>query len=141
MVIRSRNWGWLVGLAAVIGCGRATPSAVGTGARETARDYYLGLVRQDWQQAYAVLDPRSQSTLTLEKFTRLAQAYRGNIGFDPEDLVVQSCDEQGTEAVAHVVLTALSASRQRRYKDAIVLHQNRDGWRIILPATFGQRIR
>jgi hypothetical protein len=96
------------------------------------------LVRQDWQQAHVALHPDSKKRLTLEEFTRLAQAYRRNIGFDPEELRVQSCEEKGAEAIARVVLTGRNASRLRRYKDAVVLRQSADGWRVILPAAFGR---
>jgi hypothetical protein len=98
-------------------------------------------VRQDWQQAYDALHPDNKARLTLEGFTRLAQAYRHNLGFNPEELHVQSCEEKEAEAIAHVVWTGQSASKQRRYKDAVVLRQSAGGWKVILPDTFGRILR
>jgi hypothetical protein len=120
------------------GCGRTPAPPVGTGAKEAVRDYYAGLLRQDWRQMYGGLHPESQKRLTLEEFTQLAQAYRRSLGFYPEELHVQTCDEKGAEAMAHVVLTGHQASRTRRYRDAVALRQNNDGWRVILPANFGR---
>ena len=80
-------------------------------------------MRQDWQRAYGALHPDSQKGLTAREFTRLAETYRFNLGFNPEVLHVQSCAEQGTEAVAHVVLSGPGAAKQRRYKDAVVLRK------------------
>jgi hypothetical protein len=71
----------------------------------------------------------------------LAQAYRRNLGFEPEELHVQSCEEKGTEAIAHVVLTGRNGSHQRRYKDAVVLRPSADGWKILLPIYFGGNVR
>ena len=60
---------------------------------------------------------------------------------DPKELQVQSCDESGTEAIAHVVLTGRDTARLRRYKDAVALRQTVDGWRVILPTAFGHKGR
>jgi hypothetical protein len=116
-------------------------SAIGTGAKEKVREFYEGLVRQEWQQAYATLHPESQSHLSVEEFTLLAQTYRSSLGFEPEELHVQSCAEKEAEAIAHVVLTGHIESRQRRYKDAVVLRRSDDGWRITLQDHFGRIAR
>ncbi|HEY7328952.1 MAG TPA: hypothetical protein VH592_15015 [Gemmataceae bacterium] len=141
MTVPNRSWTWGVVLVVLSGCGGTPEAHNGTGAREAVRDYYEGLIRQDWQQAYTALHHESKKRWTLDAFTRLAQAYRRNLGFEPEELHVQSCEEKGTEAVAHVVLTGRNASQQRRYKDAVALRTSADGWKILLPVTFGRNAR
>ena len=141
MIVPSRSWAWVLLLAVLPGCSRTPAPSTGTGAREAVQNYYQGIVRQDWQQAYIALHPDSKKRLTQAEFTSLAEAYRRNLGFNPEEILVQSCEEKGTEAIAHVVLTGHSAAHQRRYKDAVVLHQSADGWRVILPDTFGGNVR
>jgi hypothetical protein len=77
----------------------------------------------------------------LSEFTGLALAYRRNLGLDPNELRVQSCDENGTEAIGHVVLTGRDTARLRSYKDAVALRQTADGWWVVLPAEFGRKGR
>jgi hypothetical protein len=138
MIIVSRSSAWVIPLAVLSGCGRTPPPPLDTGARQAVWDFYTGVAQQDWQQAYLALHPESKKRLTLEEFTRLAQDYRRNLGFNAEELHVRSCDEKGTEAIAHVVLTGRDASRQRHYRDAVVVRQSVEGWRVILPAAFGR---
>lgn len=137
MIVPLRNWVWIILLAVLPGCSRTPAPPAGTGAREKVHQFYEGLLRQDWEQAYDALHPESKKRLTPAQFTRLAQAYRRHLGFDPEELHIQSCDEKGEEAIAHVVLTGRDASRSRRYKDAVALRRSAEGWRVILPSTFG----
>jgi hypothetical protein len=142
VIFSARLWAFLALLAGVCGCS-PTPaeSPAGTGASEALKSYYEGLIRQDWQQAYRVLDPDNQKRWALQEFTRLAQAYRSSLGFEPEELHLQSCEEKGSEAIAHVILTGHNAVKEIRYKDAVVLRHGADGWRVVLPATFGRKAR
>jgi hypothetical protein len=123
------------------GCGRAPVPPADTGSRETVRDFYEGLLAQDWQRAYAAIDHDGNRRLTQQDFTRLAEAHRRNLGFAPEELHVQSCQENGTQAVAHVVLTGHAGGKQKRYKDAVALRRGADGWRVVLPDGFGRTAR
>jgi hypothetical protein len=138
MSVSGRNWVGLLLLAGLAGCSRESAPAAGTGAREAAQDYYEALLQRDWKQAYAALDPESRKHCTQEQFTRLAEAYRRNLGFEPEQVHIQSCDENGSEAIAHVVLLGRTSSRSLRYKDGITLRNSAEGWRVILPQTFGR---
>jgi hypothetical protein len=142
VIVSARIWALLALLAGLSGCG-PTPaeSLAGTGASEALKSYFESLIRQDWQQAYHVLDPDNQKRWAFQEFTRLGQAYRSNLGFDPEELHVSSCEEKGSEALAHVVLTGHNAAKEMRYKDAVVLRHGADGWRVVLPATFGRKAR
>jgi hypothetical protein len=139
MGVYRTSWVGLVLLAGLAGCNWAPAPPAGTGARETAQAYCEALVQRDWQQAYAALHPDSQKRCTQEQFTRLAQAYRRNLGFEPEEVQVRSCGERGTEAIAHVVLTGRASSQARRYKDGVTLRQTVEGWRVVLPPSFGRQ--
>jgi hypothetical protein len=74
----------------------------------------------------------------MDQFARLAENYRSSLGFEPESVQVQICDERGTDATVHVVLVGHTAKQDRRYKDAATLQRGDDGWRIILPQNFGR---
>lgn len=137
-LVRRSQAGFLL-LAGLAGCGGAPTSPAGTGAKEAAQEYCEALVRQDWPQAYAALHPDSQRRCTREQFTRLAEAYRRKFGFDPEAVYVRACEEQGAEAIAHVVLTGQGTSKARRYRDGIVLRQTAGRWRVVLPPNFGRQ--
>jgi hypothetical protein len=138
MLVSTRSGAGIILLVVLFGCNRAPAPPPGTGAREAVRDYYEGLMRQDWQQAYGLVHPEIKKRMMLEKFTRLAQTYHRNLGFNPDQLNVQSCEENGTEAIAHIALMGQAASKQRRYKDAVVLRQSAEGWRVVPSATFGR---
>jgi hypothetical protein len=135
---RRRRWAWnlLVG-SVLIGCGRAPEQPLESGAKECVRGYFEALMRKDWPRAYASLDPRSQKRCSSQQFSRLAQSYQRNLGFEPEAVQVRACEERGMEATAHVVLTGRTATHTHRYKDAITLCRN-DEWHIVLPPNFGQ---
>jgi hypothetical protein len=51
MIVPRRSWTCGILLVLLSGCGRTPEAPAGTGAREAVRDYYEGLIRQDWQQA------------------------------------------------------------------------------------------
>jgi hypothetical protein len=139
MRVLGRSWAGLLLLAALGGCSRQSPPSAGTGAKEAAQEYYEAMIRRDWQQAHASLDPESRKHCTLEQFTRLADSYRRHLGFEPEEVHIQSCEEKGPEATAHVVLTGRSSSRSVRYRDGIPLRQTAEGWRIVLRSNFGRK--
>ena len=131
---------WASGLLAgviLIGCSQPPEEPADTGAKDCIQQYYEALIRKDWPRAYASLDPQSQKRGTPQQFSQLAQSYHSHLGFDPEAVQVWACEERGTEATAHVVLTGRTPSRHRRYKDAITLRRS-DDWRVVLPRNFGQ---
>jgi hypothetical protein len=131
---------WLAGclLAALIGCGPAPTNSAATGAEEVLRTYYSALLRQDWQRAYAALEADSRKRISSDAFTRLAQTHRKSLGFEPKDVHVRSCEEHGSEAIAHVLLVGQTANKQRSYKDAVTLRRGESGWAIVLPPHFGK---
>jgi hypothetical protein len=129
-------WGLLVG-GVLLGCGQLPDEPPNTGAKECAQRYYEALIRKDWPRAYTSLDSHSQKRCSAQQFSRLAQSYCSNLGFDPAAVRLRACEERGTEATAHVVLTGRSGTHTRRYKDAVTLRRN-DHWHIVLPANFGQ---
>src|SRR3954467_12710922 len=103
-MLAGRIWGCALLVAAgVAGCAGTTTPRRG-GPEEAVQGYFEALCRQDWPRAYAALHPDSRSRCSAEQFARLAKNYRRDLGFEPEEVRVRSCEEHGTEAVAHVVL-------------------------------------
>src|SRR5262245_63710570 len=136
------RWSWvLLLLAGLAGCSRSPASPTGTGAKEAAQRYFDALLQRDWSHAYAALHPDSQRRCTHEQFSLLAEAFRRNLGFDPETVHVRACEEQGTEAIAHVVLTGRGALQSQRYRDGITLRQDAGSWRVILQQNFGRKTK
>ena len=121
----------------LIGCSHSTGQSPGTGAKECAEAYYEALIQQDWPKAFAALDPQSQERCARQQFSRLAQSYRSGLGFEPDAVHVRACDERGTAATAHVVLTGRAGTKAHRYKDGVTLRLRDDGWRVVLPSNFG----
>jgi hypothetical protein len=115
------------------GCRESPPA--GTGAEATVRGYYEALLRSDWRGAHAALHPDSRAKLSATQFARQAESYRRQLGFEPEQVVVRSCEEHGAEALAHVVLKGGTHS----YKDAVAMRKDGDGWGVMLPARFGEK--
>src|SRR5262245_17627005 len=113
-------WG-MVFAGTVAGCGTPPVPPPETGAREAVRSYYTAIVRQAWSQAYAVLHPDWQARYSPEQFATFARNYRRGLGFEPHEVHVRSCEEQGTRAIAHVVLAGRTVAHSRQYKDAVVL--------------------
>jgi hypothetical protein len=139
--MRSSRWCWAVVLVVAggcLGCGQESPSPAGTGAREAALGYFEALAQKEWAQTYAKLHSQSRGRYSLEQFNRLAQSYRGGLGFEPSAVYVRACEEQGSKAIAHAVWTGQSASRLRQYKDAVELRREGGTWGIVLPANFGR---
>ena len=122
----------------LIGCSRSLEQPTGTGAKECAQAYYDTLIKQDWPRAYAILDPESRERCASHRFSRLALSYPSGLGFEPDTVHIRACDERGTEATAHVILTGRAGVNAHRYKDAITLHRGEDGWRVVLPSNFGK---
>jgi hypothetical protein len=65
----------------------------------------------------------------------LAEAYRARLGFDPEQAHVQTCEEKGAEALAHVVVTGRAATKSKRFKDATAVRKTADEWHVVMPAS------
>jgi hypothetical protein len=134
---RRAGLGALLAGSFLLGCNQV-PEDSGSGAKECVRDFFQAIISEDWQIAYGKLTPESHKAVTLEQFSGLAVTYRSKLGFEPNAFHIQSCQEQGRDAIAHVVLTGRSTDRERRYKDAITLRRCDDGWRIVLPWNFGK---
>ncbi len=131
--------GCLVLVAAVSGCGQASdPKPATTGSPEAAKEYFEAVLHQDWPRAYERLDPEQRRLYSLARFTQLAQNYRKHLNFEPREVTVRSCEEHGTEAIAHLVLLGEDRSKQKFYKEAITLRSSSAGWGIVLPPKFGQ---
>jgi hypothetical protein len=121
------------------GCGGGPAAPTGTGSSVVAQDYYEALVRKDWTAAYTALHPDSRAKVSAAQFARQAEAYRRQLGFEPLQVALRSCEEHGAEALAHVVLKGDAAGRTRSFKDAIVLRQAGADWCVVLPPRFGER--
>src|SRR5579862_487875 len=119
-------------LLLLAGCGQA-PKERGTGAREAVEHFYGALLRKDWPTAYAALDADSRSRGGTDQFARRAESYRRSLGFEPERVNVRACEEHGSTAIAHLVLTGRTAVKQRTYKDAVALCKSGTSWGVVLP--------
>ena len=109
-----------------------------TGAREVARKFFEFVVRQEWAEAYFLLDRECRARQTPEQFAGRARSYRRNLGFEPQRVRVRSCAEKGAEAIAHVVFSGRTETRQRQYKDGLTLRKGDSGWGVVVPAHFGR---
>jgi hypothetical protein len=132
-----RGWAMAAFLLALSGCGAPPAAPTGTGAREAVKTFYEGLMHQDWQQAYGVLDADSQSNCSREDFSRRAGAFYASLGFPPDELHIRTCDERGTEAISRVVLAGRKDAHTLRHNAGVTLRRSDDGWRVLLPANFG----
>jgi hypothetical protein len=112
----------------------ATPT--GTGAREAAVAFFQGIIRQQWDASYAVLDAANRARCDPARFAALAKSYRGGMPFEPTGVQVTACEEQGDRAIAHVVLVGRPSAHQR-FKDAATLRRGPEGWGVVLSPTFG----
>jgi hypothetical protein len=121
--------------AAIAGCS-SPPPAGDTGARAVVQTYFEAVARRDWPAAYDALHPDSRKRWTLEQFTRAAENHRRAVGFDPEEVHINSCEEHDAEATAHVLLTGHAAGKAVTYKDAVLARQGDAGWGIVLPHNF-----
>jgi len=133
-----RFWLWGAAVALAAGCAAAPTTKTDTGAEAAARAYCEALARQDWAAAYAALHLDSRARFDADEFARLARAHRGRMGFEPEGVVVQSCEEHDAEAVAHVVFTGKAGGKGRSFKDGVALRRGAAGWGVVLPPGFGK---
>jgi hypothetical protein len=137
----NRRMGGIVGcllLAGVVaGCSSPAPSLADTGSRQVVQTYFEALVRRDWNAAYSCLHPDSRQRWTLERFKSAAEAQRLALGFEPSEVRMNSCEEQGTEATAHVLLTGSTGGKAATFRDAVALKQSDAGWGVVLPHNFG----
>jgi hypothetical protein len=136
---KQRRWIWTLLVAvSLIGCGAVPEEPPGTGAKECVQGYFEALIQQDWPKAYAALDPQSQGRCNQQQFSQLARNYRSSLGFEPKTILLRACEERGTQATAHVVLTGRTTTQERRYKDAVTLRRGDTGWHVVLPSNFGR---
>ncbi len=98
--------------------------------------FFQGIIRQEWEASYAVLDPTTRARCDLARFAGLAKGHRGAVPFEPAGVQVTACEEQGDRAVAHVVLVGRPSAHQR-FKDAATLRRSPGGWGVVLAPTFG----
>jgi hypothetical protein len=134
-----RLWFPLAALVLAVGCSSSPTPPADTGARAAAQRFFDALVQQDWPRAYETLHPDSRAAFDLERFTALAKNYCRHLGFEPREVYVRSCEEQGEEAIAHVMLTGhAEGARRSQYKDAAALRYTQEGWKVVPPAQFGR---
>jgi len=136
--LRFAMWRVILVASFLLGCGPASESHKGTGAKQCVQSYFQAIVDQDWSKAYAALDESSQRRWDAKQFAELARKYRRGLGFEPEQVFIRACEEQGVEATAHVVLTGPSTAKDRRSKEALVLRRSATGWHVVLPPAFGR---
>jgi hypothetical protein len=120
------------------GCGGGPAAPPVSASSLVAQDYYGALVRKDWAAAFSVLHPDSHAKMSADQLTRKAEAYRRQLGFEPQQAAVRLGEEHGAEAMADVVLKGDAAGWTRSFNDAIVLRQA-GGWGVVLPPRFGER--
>jgi hypothetical protein len=138
MSTRQFTLGLLLVQLLLSGCAGAPRGLTGTGAKEVVQSYFEALLQQDWKRAYIALNTESQARCTADQFTRLAQAYRRDLSFEPDALKVRSCEEHGEEAIAHVVFSGQSGSHLRLFKDGAALRREAGSWRVVLSSHFGR---
>jgi hypothetical protein len=117
------------------GCSQPAASP-DTGAKEATQTFFDSIIRQDWAEAYAALHPDNRKRWTREQFAALARRYRNDFRFEPQKVHIRSCEEQDTEALAHVVLTGRKPSQ--RFQEGLMLRRGADRWSVVLPDTFGR---
>jgi hypothetical protein len=105
------------------------------------RTFYTAIVREDWPGAYALLAPEVQARLDANEFAALGKQCRAGLGFEPANVEVRSCDEQGSQATAYVVVTGNSASKKNYYRETATLRKGPAGWRVVPPEDFGRAKR
>ena len=136
---RAARWTACILLGLMLaGCG-PQPVPPDTGAARTVRGFYEALMRKDWRRDYSALHPDSRTHMGPDQFATLAQSYRRQLGFEPVQVHLRSCEEHGNEVLAHVILASQKQAGGRSYKDAVVVRQSSDGWGVVLPARFSQK--
>ena len=137
-----RACGFCIGaiLAALFasGCGSESSERVDTGSTQVAQNFFTALREQQWDLAYDLVHIDCKVRVGGAQFRQLAGAYRKQIGFEPESVVVRSCEESGGEAKAHIAFRGRAGTDQKFFKDAIRLKQQGEKWFVVLSSTFGQ---
>jgi hypothetical protein len=128
----------VLGTVATAGCGSAPTSTADTGAEAVARSYCDAVLRQDWPAAYALLHADSRARLDAAAFARQASKQRRRMGFEPDEVVLRSCEEHDGEAVAHIVYHGRADGHRHSFRDGLTLRRDPAGWKIDLPQSFGQ---
>jgi hypothetical protein len=103
----------------------------------TTQTFFDALVREDWDAAYAQVDPDSQAQLGQVDFRSRAQAYREGLGLIPAKVRVLTCKEKDNTAQARVLWIGKAGEQSRSRKDAITLHHGSRGWGVVLTSRFG----
>ena len=116
----------------LLGCGEKQPTITNTGAEAVVRNYFDGIIHQDWPACYALLHPDTQKRLTQQQFTTYAQEYRRKLGFAPEEVHIQSCTERENDAVAHLSLSGEASKKKHTYKEGATLKRTEGSWKIVL---------
>jgi hypothetical protein len=136
--VRAQAVIWLMLALGLAGCGRSPDGAAATGAREAAQAFFEAIRRQDWSAAYAGLDGDRPTPGGEAAFASRAERYRKGLGFEPEQVQVSACEEQGPRAVAHVALAGQAGGHWRRFRDTVWLRRHEDGWRVEAPPSFSR---
>lgn len=127
---------WVPALFLLAGCSAPVSPSADTGARDTAKRFYSAVVAKDWDAAFALVAQDPKRRLARDQFVRLASDQRKGFGFEPDTVVIHTCDEHGPEAVAHIVISGKGSGRHK-FKDALTLHSGSGAWRVVLPTSFG----
>jgi hypothetical protein len=121
------------------GCGRTdVPGPPDTGARAAARAFFEAIIHRDWPAAFAAIEPDLQSGMGADAFAGQAKRYRDGHGFEPDGVLFRGCEEQGDQAVAHVVVTGKSDGGRRQFRDSVKLRKTPAGWRVVRVDGFGK---
>lgn len=102
------------------------------------RSYFDGVIRKDWNVLYPALHPDSRKRYTREQFVQRAISYRKRLRFEPEVVIIRSCEEHGAEAIARLILTTRATRHKPRFNDAVVVRRDAGVWRVVLPDYFGR---
>jgi len=130
---------FLLTLLGAAGCGSTRPTDPGdTGSKAAVLAYFQGILRKDWQSVYAMLTPETQKKFSPQRFESQAKVTRLRIGFEPEDVHIRSCEENGNDATAHVILLTKNPTHKRRFVDGITAKRIEGQWRIVLPDNYGR---
>lgn len=128
-------------LLAMVGCGQRPPSNPDSGARAMADQFLGGLIHQNWQAMYDALHPDIRVQISSDEFMQRAQAYRRNLGFEPEAFFVRASSEQGERASIHVVLAGKIPGAGKQFKEGLTLRKSPTGWGVVPGERFGQARR
>ena len=127
-----------VAVIALGGCSAAPePARPDTGSRHAAGAFFTAIAVKDWAAAFNVIHPDSRQSLTMASFTTRAKSYRQALGFEPGQVRVGLCEEQGDTANAHITISDSRDSKKHRYREAIAVRRGPAEWGVIVPPNFG----